>query len=166
MVAQDVDRWRPLVEQAYQGEVYGEAMYRAIAASQSDPDRAWKWEVLAQLETETKAHVRALVERLGGDTSEHAASRERAAAEVIEYLTLDWDALMHRFSAELADDIEHYRALERGAVWSDDDTAVLARLTRHEEAARAFCDAELSGAADTSIDAVLTALDATPPPRP
>ncbi len=37
------------VERAYQGEVYGEALYSGIAKALDDPVRSEKWRVLTEL---------------------------------------------------------------------------------------------------------------------
>jgi len=147
------DDYRKKVEAAYQGEVYGEAMYRAIADSISDPGQANKWAVLTRLETRTKADMLAVVGRLEGDTREHAASRERGLQEAQRYIGLPWMELMELFSRELGPVIAEYACLERNC--PPEDAAALGRLTRHEVVAKQFCELELQGLGEGSLEPIL-----------
>ena len=61
------------VLKAYQGDVAGEAMYRAAAEAATEPDRSYKFRALEQLELETKEKLRVVLERVGGSTEETAA---------------------------------------------------------------------------------------------
>ncbi len=147
------DDYQKHVEAAYQGEVYGEAMYGAIAASMTDPDQAHKWAVLTRLESRTKAEMLAVVRRLGGDTREHAASRERGLKEARRYIELPWLELMELFSRELDPVIAEYACLERSC--PPEDAAALARLTRHEVVAKQFCQLEIQGLSEGSLEPIL-----------
>jgi len=147
------DEYRKQVEAAYQGEVYGEAMYAAIADSMTDPDQAHKWAVLTRLETRTKADMLAVVHRLGGDTRELASSRERGLQEAQRYIGLPWQELMELFSRELDPVIAEYACLERNC--PAEDAAALARLTRHEVVARQFCQLEIQGQGQRSLEPIL-----------
>lgn len=150
------------IEAAFQGEVYGEALYLAIAMAQQVPDHAWKWRVLVQQETEVKAALRTLLEGYGAVPEELDESRKRGVAEARRYAAMPWAELMRRFSDELDADIDRYAELERGC--PPGDAATLRRLTRHEELTREFCELELAGRADESIREILDSLE-NPPPR-
>jgi hypothetical protein len=147
------DDYRKQVEAAYQGEVYGEAMYAAIAGSISDPEQARKWAVLTRLETRTKADMLAVVSRLGGDTRELASSRERGLQEAQRYIGLPWMELMELFSRELDPVIVEYAELERHC--PSEDAVALGRLTRHEVVAKQFCELELQGLGEGSLEPIL-----------
>jgi hypothetical protein len=67
------------VERAYQGEVYGEALYNGLADAIDDPVRSEKWRVLTELEVVIKARMRSLVEKLGGDIRESQFSVRRVS---------------------------------------------------------------------------------------
>ncbi|MDH4107609.1 MAG: hypothetical protein OEW35_04785 [Gammaproteobacteria bacterium] len=150
------------IEAAYQGEVYGEAMYLAIAAARPDPDHAWKWRVLAQQEIETKDAMRVLVAAHGGETRELDASSEAGLAAAGAYAPLPWPELMRRFSDALDDDIAEYSDLEKDCPPAD--AATLKRLTLHELLTKEFCELELAGRGDKSLRAILASLE-HPPPR-
>ena len=154
--------YRKQVEAAYQGEVYGEAMYGAIAESMTDPVRARKWRKLVELETRVKAIMHGVVSRLGGDTTEHETSRLKGLADAQKYIGLPWNELMAIFSRELDPVIDEYAALEKGC--SPEDAAALRALTEHEVVAKAFCEQELAGQAESSLEAVTSFLARLPGP--
>lgn len=144
------------VEQAYQGEVYGEAMYTAIAESMVEPDHARKWRVMVELEIRIKAEMFSLVSRLGGDTREHESSRQKGIDDAQRYIGLPWMRLMEIFSRELDPVIAEYSNLEKGC--PEEDARALRALTEHELVAKRFCELELAGKADRSIEPVLAFL--------
>ncbi len=144
------------VERAYQGEVYGEALYRGIADALEDPARSEKWRVLAELEVATKARMRDLVAKLGGQTEESETFRQKGLDSVQKYAPLPWDAFMALYSKELGPVIDRYAELER--LCAPEDAATLRFLTEHEVVTKAFCDLELAGRADISINPTLALL--------
>jgi hypothetical protein len=144
------DDYLKQVEAAYQGEVYGEAMYSAIAASMTDPVQAGKWHTLVELETRVKAVMRDVVARLGGDTTELESSGLRGLADAQNYIGLPWNELMSVFSSEL----------EKGC--PPEDAPALRALTEHEVVAKAFCEREMSGQVDSSIEPVTSFLATLP----
>lgn len=141
------------VERAYQGEVYGEALYSGIAEAMADPDRAQKWRILTDLEVVTKARMRDLVAKLGGDARESDTYRQKGIDHVQRYVSLPWDDFMKCFSAELDPIIPRYAALEQRCAPEDAET--LRFLTEHEVVTKEFCDLELAGKSDISIDPVV-----------
>lgn len=154
------ENYRKQVEAAYQGEVYGEAMYAAIAASMTDPVRAGKWQTLVELEIRVKAVMRDVVSRLGGDTIELESSRHRGLADAQKYIGLPWKELMSLFSRELDPVIAEYAALEQRCPPAD--APALRALTEHEVVAKAFCERELAGQADSSLEPVTSFLATLP----
>lgn len=146
------------VERAYQGEVYGEALYWGIADVVDDPGRAEKWRVLTELELETKALMRELVAKLGGDTTESEAFRQKGVDNVQKYVSLPWADFMALFSKELVPIIARYRELEQ--MCAPEDARTLWLLTEHEVVTKAFCDLELDGRPDISIEPTRVLLEA------
>ncbi|MBY0559505.1 hypothetical protein [Hyphomicrobium sp.] len=138
------------VERAYQGEVYGEALYSGIADVMDDPARAEKWRVLTELEVVTKARMRDLVAKLGGDPRESEAFRQKGADHVHKYASMPWTDFMTVFSRELDPIIERYAALEERC--APEDVETLRFLTEHEVVTKTFCDLELAGRSDISIE--------------
>ena len=138
------------VERAYQGEVYGEAFYRGMADATDDPGLAEKWRVLTELEVVTKARMLDLVEKLGGDTRESEVYRQKGIDHVQKYAPMQWNDFMKLFSQELDPIIKRYAALEQQC--GPEDVETLRFLTEHEVVTKAFCDLELAGRTDISID--------------
>jgi hypothetical protein len=141
------------VERAYQGEVYGEALYNGIADALDDPERAHKWRVLAELEVVTKDLMRALVAKLGGDTDESASNRKRGLDRVGKYTSLTWAEFMSAYSRELDPVITRYARLEE--LCASEDAPTLRMLTEHEVVTKIFCDRELAGETENSLTPTL-----------
>ena len=156
------DAYLRAIELAYQGEVYGEALYGLIAGTQTEPDHAWKWRVMAQMEFETKHLMRRLVARHGGNVAEDPGWKQQARIDLENYRGLPWLELMRVFAVELVPDIAEYAKLEYDSPRRD--RWVMQRLTDHEVVTKRFCDLELAGRADISIDPVLS-FCRRPPPR-
>jgi hypothetical protein len=112
--------------------------------------------VLVDLEIATKAYMRALVARLGGDVTEQHYWLNRAREDIPKYTSLDWRGLMQQFQDELGPVINEYAALEKGC--PPDDAAALRLLTEHEEVTKEFCERELAGRTEDSLDPVLAYL--------
>jgi hypothetical protein len=150
MTVNSEDDFISKVERAYQGEVYGEALYSGIADVMDDPGRAEKWRVLTELEVVTKARMRDLVAKLGGDTRESEVFRQKGIDHVQKYAGMPWSDFMKLYSRELDPVIERYAALEQRC--APEDVETLRFLTEHEVVTKAFCDLELAGRSDISID--------------
>jgi len=151
------------VLEAYQGEVAGQALYRAAAAAASDPDQSYKFRALEQLELETKEKLRSVLERRGGPTEEAAALGE-AGEKLAETLFAgpDWRGAMRRYAEAIEPYLRKFEQLEAEA--PRDDAEVMAYLVAHEQAQVTFATREAEGEAETSIEPVL-ALLSDPPER-
>lgn len=150
---------------AYQGEVFGMAMYRSVADAQTDEWRRWQWECLHRLEVEVHDDLADLLRRRGvdpvPDPVEHAAGRREAERIV----GLPWTELLDEFAADLPQLIETYGALAESPALTAAERAVLRRVTEHEVAALDYCLAERSGVVpDASIGAVVSMLREAPAP--
>ena len=65
------------LEEFFQGEVTGEALFRTLAEALEDPERRYQMRVLEQLERETKELLRENIGPLGGDIAERVGARDR-----------------------------------------------------------------------------------------
>ena len=153
------------IERAYQGEVFGIAMYSMMAQAQQDSFRRWQWQCLVQLEVETKAATAALLARHGIDVIDDQREAEAGEAEAHRIMHLPWTAMIREFASDLPELVSEYAAIEVQAGLQGEDGAVQRRLTQHEKVTLAFCEAELAGGSACSIDPVLAMLE-TPPARP
>jgi hypothetical protein len=147
------------IQAAYNGEVRGEAFFRALADQPAlNPIRA-QLLVLAQLEAQTRARLEPLVRRLGLDAGVHAADAgdgvDRAAR---------WDRFGPAEAIARLDDlivpfVQRYDALAEAA--AEEDRIFLDFLAAHERALASFSRLARDGRSDTALDAVLALL-----PRP
>ncbi len=85
----------------YRGEVAGEAFYAALTAAARDETERLKWTTLPQLETETKAWLRAPLLGQGG-VEERAADRAAGLYDIEEFRALPWAAQIREVHDSLA----------------------------------------------------------------
>jgi hypothetical protein len=156
------DDYATAIHKAFQGEVYGEALFRGLAERTTDAARAYKWRVLERLETETKERIRPLAEQLCGEVGEEASERERGEKDAAKFSPIPWPSLMGGFRNELLNFVASFEELE--AAGPDEDRGLLQQITAHERALLAFAEREVDGRGDASLDPVLDLLD-EPPPR-
>ena len=69
------------LEEFFQGEVTGEALFHTLAEALEDPERRYQMRVLEQLERETKELLRENLRPLGGDIGESASARATGIAQ-------------------------------------------------------------------------------------
>ena len=74
----------------YQTEVMGEAYFNRLMSYFDAPDEKYKWAVMLQLETETKARVRSLMMNLGMDVAESEESRRTGISMAKEMRGKNW----------------------------------------------------------------------------
>lgn len=150
---------------AYQGEVFGIAMYRVVADAQTDPWRRWQWECLHRLEVELRADVGEVLRNHGIRPEDDPAEVEAGVAEAVRIIDLPWNALLDEFAVDLPDLVDEYERLAGAPGFVDAERAVLRRLVRHEVVASEYCSAERAGADPrVSVAGVLALLREPPPP--
>ena len=152
---------RYLVER-HEGEVYGEAVFQAMAEHTAEPEARWRWRVLEALERETK-------ELLGRELRARGHSPQENAQKWSEGLTLGKtlaavprDFLMKGLRGEVAKFVAEYEAAE--ALAPAGDAALAKHITAHERAILEMIDLELADPAADSTTPV-RALLASPPAR-
>jgi hypothetical protein len=150
------------LQDAWQGEVFGMAMYRAIAEQQQDPIRRWQWVALHQLEVETGTAMRQLLLRHGLPVTEFGESKRAGLAEAERIVVLPWQDMMKAFAEDLPATIDDYRALERACTFEGRDAATMRFLVDHEVASLEFAQFEMRGESHGSINPVLTLLKEPP----
>jgi hypothetical protein len=132
------------VSERYQGEVYGEALFRALAEQSRDEAQRAKLRVLEQLERETKELLRAEVAALGLDTSESAERWSEGEALAKRLRDLPWEVFMKAFLKEVQRLVAEFEACERLAPPGKE--TLLRHVTAHERALGRFAELELGGA--------------------
>jgi hypothetical protein len=143
----------------YSGEVLGETAYSALVGSARNDDERRKWETLLQLETETKAWLRAPMVACGVSIEELAADRLSGAAAAEHLKPLSWreqmqalhDGIGGRFVPLYQGHADAAKA--RGEVGEE---AVCLYMVEHEKAQVEFARRELAGeSAEKSLEPVV-----------
>ncbi|PKP97749.1 MAG: hypothetical protein CVT74_13125 [Alphaproteobacteria bacterium HGW-Alphaproteobacteria-13] len=142
-------------EEFYQGELFGEGVFAAYYAAETDPGRKLKLANLLQLETETKARLRPFLVKLGLDLAEKdisAVIKNFADA----YPAKSWKEHMQ----ELAHTTEEYlgKFKEVEAHTSGYERQMAHVMVTHEAALLNFARLELAGEGDRSLDDVVQQL--------
>jgi ATP-dependent helicase/DNAse subunit B len=150
------------LQDAWQGEVFGMAMYRSIAEQQKDSFRQWQWTALHQLEIETGAEMRQLLLRHGLSVTELEESRRAGLAEAARIVVLPWLEMMKEFADDLPATIDDYRTLERACALEGRDAETMRLLVDHEVASLDFAQVEMRGDSQNSINPVLALLKEPP----
>ena len=158
----DAQEYRRTLEEFFQGEVTGEALFHCLAESFDDSEHRYQMRVMEQLERETKELLRANVVRVGGDANESAAARDRGVAQAKAIAVMPWAKFMHIFQREVRKFVARFEEVER--IGPSEDAQLLAAVTAHEKALLAFSELETSGAGDPlqPIVALLKAVPARP----
>jgi hypothetical protein len=139
----------------YNGEVLGEAAYSGMLARASDPGQRLKLGTLLQLETETKAWLRAPMVAYGVGIEERAEDRQQGQAIAEQFASMPWRAQMQALHDAIDGQfVGAYQAFAdaaraRGAA---DEEAVCVYMVEHEKAQVEFARRELAGA---SLDEAL-----------
>jgi dimethylamine/trimethylamine dehydrogenase len=142
----DTQEYRRTLEEFFQGEVTGEALFHCLAESLDDREHQYQMRVMEQLERETKELLRGNVARLGGDTKESAAARDRGVAQVKAIAAMPWAKFLHIFQREVRKFVARFEEVER--MGPPEDAKLLAAVTAHERALLAYSERESSGQGD------------------
>ncbi|MBN3752117.1 hypothetical protein G3N95_04135 [Paraburkholderia sp. Tr-20389] len=145
------------IKAAYEGELYGEAWFAAMAREATAPDRQRKLTTMAWLEAQTAMRMMPLVRRLGIDGIDEAAQREKGIRLAQRHAGQSWPVFIAWFIDEIGRFVTLYDELERNG--PPEDAAILAELARHERALLDFACLEAEGMPDRSLEPVLALLD-------
>ena len=151
--------YRTYLEERFQGEVFGEALFRTLADRCKDPERARKLRVLEQLEHETKEFLRPAVREAGYPGREKPERISQGEAQGAALATVPWQDLMRGLQQELSRFVADFERAEDLAPPGNE--SVLRHVTAHERALLDFAIRELDGS-DDSLQSVI-ALLRTPP---
>jgi hypothetical protein len=134
------DTTADLVRRAHEGEVLGEALFTALAASTDDPDHRAKLEACARLEAQTRDQIVALAGDLGVDLGPTADAAQAGRSAATNLQAMAWPDLMGAIAGGTAG----YRALY-AELLDVADHPLLGALVQHELALNAFTAAEAAG---------------------
>lgn len=150
-----------LVER-HEGEVYGEAVFKAMAEHTAEPEARWRWQVLETLERETKELLARELRARGHEPQESAQKWSEGLTLGKTLAAVPRDFLMKGLRGEVVKFVAEYEAAEPLA---PPEGAELARyITAHERAILEMIDLEFADPAADSTGPVRKLL-ANPPAR-
>jgi hypothetical protein len=144
----------------YDGELLGEALYAGLLAAAADERQQRIWGVLLQLETETKAWLRAPMTAAGVSLAEDAAFRVRGEGYARAMAPMAWAQQMQTLQSAIDDQVIPrfadlaQAARERGQPQEEE---VCRYMMAHEQAQAELARRELAG---EPLDAVLAPVTA------
>ena len=153
----DITAYIASIKAAYEGELYGEAWFAAMAREAQAPDRQRKLAAMARLEAQTAARMTPLVKRLGITGIDESVQREKGIRLAQQHVGQSWPAFIAWFIDEIGRFVTLYDELARNS--APEDAAILAELARHERALLEFARLEAQGKPDQSLEPVLALLD-------
>lgn len=140
---------------AYDGEVFGEAMFDRMASLRSDRHEVEALETLAVLERAMRDALETLFEQLDIERPDHTAAKRRGREAAHAIGTETWPSFLATFDAGTTRALDGYSRLRAAP---DRDDPALVALTSHEEALRAFAQLEQIAAPD-SLAAVRSVIE-------
>jgi len=137
-----------LLYEAYRGELFGIAFFKAFAEKAKDSEERKKWQCLIELERHTAALLKTWLEQNGHicatvDPEMEAKGRQTAAP----WLDLAWQALMDTLAPWIEEYAIKYRQQAERA--PAEQYRVFDMTAAHEEAILSFLQAELAGEGDS-----------------
>ncbi|MEM5339518.1 hypothetical protein [Paraburkholderia azotifigens] len=145
------------IKAAYEGELYGEAWFAAMAREAQAPDRQRKLAAMARLEAQTAMRMTPLVKRLGITGIDETAQRAKGIRLAQQHIGQSWPVFIAWFIDEIGRFVTLYDDLARSS--APEDAAILAELARHERALLEFARLEAQGMPHRSLEPVLALLD-------
>jgi hypothetical protein len=137
-----------LLLDAYRGEVFGAALFGAMADATSDDRRRERLQALQRVEARTAARLRHLVDAAGLDADAESATRD--GIQLAEGGgDDDWPAFLAALRGALPPFLAKFERLR--AIGVPDDP-VLADLVAHERAVDRFAELELEGRHIEALD--------------
>jgi hypothetical protein len=135
--------YKTYLEQRFQGEVFGEALFRTMANLCHDPARAQKFRVLQQLERETKEFLLPALREAGASAEENCERINQGQALGAALANVPWPDLMRGFQEEFRGFADEFESAETLAPAGKE--SVLRHVTIHERALLDFATRELEG---------------------
>ncbi len=150
------------LNEAYQGEVFGEALFALLAERETDADHASQWRRLERLERHVKTRLRGALELHGLPLAEDARQRDAGRKLALAVSQLDWEAQCDAIADSVHETLSESREVLDAA------TAELGEIARffvgHEEALLRF--AETRGSLDQVADFLVQTNAPEEPPIP
>jgi hypothetical protein len=140
--------------EAYQGEVFGEAIFGGLATRLTDEHERRTLEVLAALERATRQLAEPLLARRGYDPGDTEASLASGAAAVDQLVGLGWEPFVRSITPVADRFLVTYRQIVE-LTEDPEDLAVADAYVAHELALAAFARRELGEEAGDPLAPIL-----------
>ncbi len=150
--------YNELLLDAYSGELFGDALFGALA-ERFDGERRAKLRSLQTIEARTAAALRQLVDDAGVDAGNDDATRAQGRA-MVEGGELEWEGFLRALHDALPQFLANFVRLRELA--ADPHDPALHALVEHEQTISAFAQLELSGASDVSHFVLTRYLESAP----
>jgi hypothetical protein len=140
--------YRDELDWAYHGEVYGEAMFAAMAEVVDHPERSAQLGLLTLIERQTKEQLAPLCDREGIERRDALFEEKgRALAQRAAKPNWDWERFLHTFAPLTGQALLRYRMM-RDVLAPEGDAATMRALVTHEEVLQSLADGILAGTDD------------------
>jgi hypothetical protein len=149
--------YNELLLDAYKGELFGEALFTAMAEREEFEDHAAQIRTLATIERRTAATLQPLVEAAGLECDE---DESRAQGRELGGAGGDWLGFVRALHDALPPFLANFVRLRELA--DDPHDKALAALVAHELAINAFAELELTGNNDVSLVVLTRYLEEAP----
>ena len=147
------------LKRAYEGEVFGEAVYAMAARLTRQPDHRRKWEALRQLEAQTRDRLRTALARAGETPRDSVVPPWLGGAVGAFAGVLPWRVTLSVLRVMLRLSLRFFERIEDEAY--KEESSSVHGLAAHERAQCEFVRRELAGDA-SSIDPILAQLEVRP----
>ncbi|MEI6000678.1 hypothetical protein H3V53_26865 [Paraburkholderia bengalensis] len=147
----------------FEEEVVGESLFHSLSEHAANSNRQQQWHTLAQLETETKEHIRAALRAMGVEVAEQRSSIERGQQLAKRFTCMPWREFMTVFRPSLENFVAEFTTAENMAPEEGKQRALLRHITLHEKALLEFACREIEGRSDASLEPVVALLGAQLP---
>jgi hypothetical protein len=132
---------------AYQGEVYGEALFARLASQSISMSDRVKWQLLAQLEQTIQVELRDWLISIGKPVTPDQKLQRLGEQEANEICQKTWAEAMQWLLDLSQPYVEEYEEMSRHKTYFNDIRLhlILQRLAMHEKALFLYASGELSG---------------------
>jgi hypothetical protein len=152
-----IDTFKQGMVELYQGEVLGEVFFDQSLSYFDDPDKKYKFSVMLQLETETKARLRPAMMLLGLDLREQNKFRKIGLEMANAMKGLSWQDAMAMIRDVLKPVVARYKEIAADAPSEHQELAE--SMVVHEKSLFDFAELELAGEGKKSVDAIVAQLN-------
>lgn len=148
------------VFRAYEGEVYGECLFRALAKHEATDDVGTVWSRIGDMERLTQERLLPLATSYDADLEELVRRGQIRASEDISPLTsLSWRGIVEHFLPKTPAALSRYKALKNLAPKAE--RVVIGQLLGHGQAFADCMHALHAGRVDAAAAVINTFLEST-----